>query len=128
MVVSRHSFGEILENEYLPLSSCKPADGALDPAIPHDMKGNGLDDWIDHVIVGWDEPMKTYFLQYIKARDEEDELVSWLGTDHAQIPTFDALCTAIVRSPGSPYCAGQKYPCNCLRDFAALKQINQGSQ
>ena len=95
VVVSRHTFGEILENEDLPLSSCKAADGTLKPATPQDIKGYGLDDWIDHVVVGWDEPMKTYFLQYIEEREEEDELVWWLGTDYAQIPSFDALCAAI---------------------------------
>ena len=93
--MSRHAFGEILENEDCPLSSCTPADGTADSATPRDIKGHGLDDWIDHVIVGWDEPMRTYFLQYIEERDEEDELVWWLGTDPAQLPTFDALCNAI---------------------------------
>ena len=93
--MSRHAFGEILENEDFPLSSCKPAAGALDPSIPHDIKGYGLDEWIDHAIVGWDEPMKTYFLQYVEDKGEEDELAWWSGTDYAQIPTFDALCHAI---------------------------------
>ncbi len=69
--------------------------------MPHDIKGYGLDDWMDHVIVGWDEPMKTYFLQYIEESEEEDELAWWLGTDYAQIPTFDALCRAICQIFGN---------------------------
>jgi hypothetical protein len=63
-------------------------------AVPRDAKGYGLDEWLDSAEVGWDEAMQTYFLQCIEL---EEGLAWWLGTDHAEIPTFAMLCRIINR-------------------------------
>ena len=90
--MSRYAFGEILGNE--AAVAANHMDSGDDTPVPRDTKGYGLDQWIDYAVVGWDEPMQTYFLQYL---EDEEELVWWPGTDHAEIPTFADLCRVIRR-------------------------------
>lgn len=84
--MSRHALGEILEGENSLLSDMGGA------SVPRDLKGYGLDEWLDFAVVGWDEPLQTYFLQ---GPEDGDEPCWWIGTDYAEIPTFAELCGVI---------------------------------
>lgn len=47
------------------------------------------------IIVGWDHPLLTFFVQVIDRRKEEagdDYFVLWRGTSHREIYEIDALC------------------------------------
>jgi hypothetical protein len=90
--MSRYSFGEILENETLLLESARSRDGADGLTGQQDLKGHQLQTWLDCAVVGWDEPLQTYFVQ---GPAEGDELSWWLGTTHEEIPTFTMLCRLI---------------------------------
>src|SRR5438552_1956085 len=92
--MSRHAFGEILGNEAGFFARVRSLDDAGTADVPRDLKGYGLDEWLDCAVVGWDEPMQTYFLQ---APEEGDELSWWFGTAYAEIPTFSELCGVIQR-------------------------------
>ena len=48
------------------------------------------------VIVGWDRPMGTYFA-HVRAldRDQDDQLIVWLGGDYHEITTAEDLMEAI---------------------------------
>jgi len=76
--MSRYGFGEILGSAELPEQQ--------------DLKGYRLEEWLDFAVVGWDEPLQTYFVQ---GPEEDDELSWWLGTTYAEIPTFAMLCRLI---------------------------------
>lgn len=90
--MSRHAFGEILGNEEELFARGGSVDAAGNPVVPRDLKGYGLDEWLNYAIVGWDEPLQTYFLQ---GPEEGDGLSWWFGTAYAEMPTFSALCGAI---------------------------------
>jgi hypothetical protein len=92
--MSRQAFGEILGNEAGLFARVRNLDAAGTTNVPRDLKGYGLDEWLDCAVVGWDEPMQTYFLQGPQAGDE---LSWWFGTAYAEIPTFSELCGVIQR-------------------------------
>jgi hypothetical protein len=60
--MSRHAFGEILGNEAELFACVGSLDDAGNADGPRDLKGYGVDEWLDCAVVGWDEPMQTYFL------------------------------------------------------------------
>src|SRR5262245_44566308 len=50
----------------------------------------------NEVVVGWDPPLQTYFLEVFKAalggeEEEEDEILLWPGTRPGEIPTVAAI-------------------------------------
>lgn len=90
--MSRHGFAEILENAAVLLASHRGMDGAGGATEHQDLKGHRLQEWLDLGVVGWDEPMQTYFIQGPQAGDQ---LSWWLGTTYAEIPTFSMLCRMI---------------------------------
>jgi hypothetical protein len=90
--MSRYRFGEILENEKLLLESGRRRDGADGLTGQQDLKGHQLQTWLDCAVVGWDEPLQTYF---VHGPAEGDELSWWLGTTPGEIPTFAMLCRLI---------------------------------
>ena len=92
--MSRYAFGKILGNEAGLFARVRSLDDAGNADVPRDLKGYGLDEWLDCAVVGWDEPMQTYFLQ---GPEEGDELSWWFGTAYAEIPTFSELCGVIQR-------------------------------
>jgi hypothetical protein len=92
--MSRHAFGEILENEVALRTCCFGVADVEGASGPRDLKGHGLDEWIDSAVVGWDEPLQTYFLQCLE-EDEGDEPVWWFGTAYAELPAFADLCGVI---------------------------------
>ena len=48
------------------------------------------------VIVGWDNPLRTYFLQIIDPKkNEEEEVILWLGLPSSKLPTIADLERAI---------------------------------
>ena len=91
--MSRHAFGEILKNEAALVSSYKDLATSDRACVPRDIKGYRLDEWMDYAIVGWDEPIQSYFLQC--GEDDEGGLAWWFGTVYAEIPTFAELCWLI---------------------------------
>ena len=49
------------------------------------------------IVVGWDPPLQTYFLQIIDpAKSEEEELLLWLGAAPHDLPTVASLAVALV--------------------------------
>jgi len=49
------------------------------------------------IIVGWDPPLRTYFLQIIDpAKSEEEELVLWLGVTPGALPAVEDLVVALA--------------------------------
>ena len=90
--MSRHCFSNIVKNEAVLVSEYDLHNGETDIVEPCDIKGYGLLEWLEDAVVGWDKPMQTYFIQCI---EEGDRLVWWLGTSHAEIPTFADLCKVI---------------------------------
>jgi hypothetical protein len=84
--MSRRAFGEILANEAVLV-----AGGLMGP---RDTKGYRLDEWIDRAVVGWDAPLRTYFLQYVD-EGEDGETGWWFGTEYAELPRFADLCAVI---------------------------------
>ena len=87
--MSRQTFASIVKNE---------AELMRDAPAAVDAKGYTLEEWFDDGVVGWDEPLRSYFLQCF---EEEDGPVWWLGTDYEEIPSFEALCAVIRRSFGN---------------------------
>jgi hypothetical protein len=51
------------------------------------------------IIVGWDRPLNSYFAQVrdLKAVDEDDALVVWVGASFSEIETPEALQPHISR-------------------------------
>lgn len=92
--MSRYSFSNIVKNDKVLVSEYDLHNGDTDIVEPRDIKGCRLIEWLDDAFVGWDEPMQTYFIQ---CREEGDGLLWWLGTSHAEIPTFTDLCKVINR-------------------------------
>ncbi|HEY6927187.1 MAG TPA: hypothetical protein VI653_27165 [Steroidobacteraceae bacterium] len=92
--MSRYAFGEILGNEAGLFARVRSLDDPGNADVPRDLKGYGLDAWLDCAVVGWDEPLQTYFLQ---GPEEGDELSWWFGTAYAEITTFLELCGVIQR-------------------------------
>lgn len=91
--MSRYGFGEILENVEFLLESDRSREGAEGLTEQQDLKGYRLEVWLDFGVVGWDDPMQTYFVQ---GPEEGDELSWWLGTAYGEIPTFAMLCRLIM--------------------------------
>lgn len=53
------------------------------------------------IVVGWDSPLQTFFLQISDpTRDEGNEFVLWLGTYPGELPTIESLAAALA-----PYAA-----------------------
>lgn len=52
----------------------------------------------DEIVVGWDPPLQTYFLQISgpAKSEEEDELVLWLGASPGELPTVESLAAALA--------------------------------
>jgi hypothetical protein len=52
------------------------------------------------VVVGWDPPLATFFLQVEDLRKEDDEdedpMVAWLGFEPDEIPTVEALAEKLA--------------------------------
>lgn len=49
------------------------------------------------IVVGWDAPLETFFLQILNlTKDEEEELVLWLGTQPGELPTVADLESALT--------------------------------
>jgi hypothetical protein len=49
------------------------------------------------IVVGWDPPLQTFFLQILDlTRDEEQEIVLWLGTRPGELPTVADLEAALA--------------------------------
>lgn len=51
------------------------------------------------IIVGWDNPMQTFFMQVIDRRkeDEDEKFVSWRGTSLREIYEVDELRRRLSR-------------------------------
>ncbi|MCI0389685.1 MAG: hypothetical protein MOB07_13115 [Acidobacteria bacterium] len=48
------------------------------------------------VVVGWDPPLQTYFLQIIDpSKPEEEELVLLIGAAPCELPTVESLSAAL---------------------------------
>ena len=52
------------------------------------------------IVVGWDPPLQTYFLQITDPTRDEEEFVLWRGTYPEELPTIESL-TAVL----TPYAA-----------------------
>jgi hypothetical protein len=47
--------------------------------------------------VGWDPPLRTFFLQVLApAKDEEEEIILWLGMRPGELPTVADLDRALA--------------------------------
>jgi hypothetical protein len=91
--MSRQAFGSILRNEDELLADDDDAD---DEGLC-DTQDFSLSDWLDDGVVGWDEPLQTYF---VHAVETDDGPVWWFGTSPREIPTFADLCKVINRAFG----------------------------
>lgn len=48
------------------------------------------------IVVGWDTPLQTFFLQILDpAKDEEEEIILWLGMRPSELPTITDLDRAL---------------------------------
>ena len=90
--MSRHCFSNIVKNTNELITKYDLENGESEIEEPCDIKGYGLSEWFDQGVVGWDEPMGTYFIQCI---EEGDELVWWLGTTFREIQSFEEVCMLI---------------------------------
>lgn len=79
--MSRHSFDEIVVNI-----------DSHDKYCIEDNKGYRLSDWIDFGIIGWDEALKTYFIQLDV---HTDKIPWWFGKFPNEITIFDHLCETV---------------------------------
>ena len=53
------------------------------------------------IVVGWDPPLQTFFLQISDlTKDEGNEFVLWLGTYPGELPTIESLTDGLA-----PYAA-----------------------
>lgn len=53
------------------------------------------------IVVGWDPPLQTFFLQILDpTKDEENQFVQWRGTYPDELPTTESLAAALA-----PYAA-----------------------
>ena len=50
------------------------------------------------VVVGWDNPLQTFFAQVLRPGDENDDILLWLGTTWEEHPTPEGLV-----GPLAPY-------------------------
>jgi hypothetical protein len=50
------------------------------------------------VVVGWDNPLQTFFTQVLPPGDEDDDILLWLGTNWGEHPTPESLV-----APLAPY-------------------------
>jgi hypothetical protein len=49
------------------------------------------------IVVGWDPPLQTFFLQILDlTRDEEQEIFLWLGRQPGELPTVADLEAALA--------------------------------
>jgi hypothetical protein len=49
------------------------------------------------IIVGWDPPLQTYFLQITDpTKDEENQFVLWCGTYPDELPTTESLADVLA--------------------------------
>ncbi len=49
------------------------------------------------IVVGWDPPLQTFFLQILDpAKDEEEEIVLWLGMSPGELPAITDLDRALA--------------------------------
>jgi hypothetical protein len=51
------------------------------------------------IVVGWDTPLQTFFLEFFevaKDNDEEDKILLWLGTQPGELPTVADLESALA--------------------------------
>lgn len=55
------------------------------------LSGNPLE-----VVVGWDSPLQTFFLQILDpTKDEEEEIIHWVGMRPGELPTVADLDQAL---------------------------------
>ena len=92
--MSRHFFEDIIQNSDKLVAEYDLANGESEIDEPLDIEGYGLSVWFHGGLVGWDEPLQTYFIQCVQC-DQGDDLVWWLGTQYKEIPTFKSLCQTI---------------------------------
>ena len=53
------------------------------------------------IVVGWDPPLQTFFLQILDpSKDEGDDFVLWRGTYPDELPTIESLAAVLM-----PYAA-----------------------
>ena len=93
--MSRYLLTEIITNEQelIDLYDLGNGDSNNEPIC---LKGYGLCAWLDDCVVGWDEPLNTYFLQsFEECIDDCVEPVWWLGAEPNEISTFSELCDII---------------------------------
>jgi hypothetical protein len=51
----------------------------------------------NEIVVGWDPPLQTFFLQILDPeKDEEEEIVLWLGARHGELQKVDDLAAALA--------------------------------
>jgi hypothetical protein len=61
------------------------------------------------IVAGWDPPLQTFFLQIPDpAKDEEDEIVLWLGGRHGELPEVADLTAALASHAGLPPALAQQ--------------------
>jgi hypothetical protein len=92
--MSRHCFSNIVKNEAALVDKYDLYNGDTDIVEPRDSEGCGLLEWLEDGVVGWDEPMQTYFIQ---CKEVGEGLVWWFGTSFREIQKFDDLCAIINR-------------------------------
>ncbi len=76
----RYAFEEIISNIDILLK---------EDSLIIDRKGYSLHTWIDYGIVGWDNPLSSYFIHL----DNNQDNIPWMIPNG--IPTFKDLCDAI---------------------------------
>ena len=92
--MSRHSFSSIVKNKTELVFKYDLENGESEISEPRDLEGVRLTEWFDDAVVGWDEPLQTYFVQ---CKEVGDDLVWWFGTDFNEIRSFNELCSIINR-------------------------------
>lgn len=90
--MSRHTFAEVITNTH-----------ELQNENLMDTEGYSLENWLNYGILGWDDPMNTYFIQLDNNGDGPPPW--WLGVRRNEISTFEEFCTTMNEifniSPGT---------------------------
>ena len=92
--MSRYRFDQIVTNaEKLVDNEEKyDNDGNEIDDTPMDSKGYSLIDWLNYGVMGWDDLLKTYFIEL----DTGAETIPWaLGISQKEISTYTQLCDTI---------------------------------
>lgn len=104
--MSRHQFSEVVSNcDSILEQSGRAFDEIVnnlsenedipDSNEPKDINGYSLYDWQNHGEIGWDETLRTYFIQLIFNEGELEQHGWWLGTSDEEIPDFPTLCEVL---------------------------------